>query len=91
LQRQGQPQAIDVNDLLVDALLYSEHIRALREQPLIRETAILEAESEFDPKSFMESKFVRTSEPVGDQLTSAWGISITIRCSCCPRSRVTRG
>lgn len=63
-------QPLDVNRLALDALVFSEHIRALRQQPAIVELGILEAQAEFDPAAFMESKFVRTSEPVGDQLTT---------------------
>jgi outer membrane protein TolC len=42
----------------------------LRDFPAIKETAIAEAHAQFDVSSFVESKFVDTSEPVGSTLTT---------------------
>jgi outer membrane protein len=70
LRPESQVEHVDITQLVLEALVYSEHIKALHEQPAIRELAILEAESEFDATTFMESKFIKTSEPVGDQLTT---------------------
>ena len=63
-------EKLDVTQLVLDALVHSEHIKALQQQPAIRELAILEAEAEFDVTTFMDSKFLKTSEPVGDDLTT---------------------
>lgn len=66
----GNQQPIDLDLLLIDALRYSPQVRSLQETEFIRSTAIVEAEAEFDIRAFMESKFQRTSDPVGDQLTT---------------------
>ena len=66
----SQTEHLDVTQLVLDALVHSEAIKAIQEQPAIRELAILEAEADFDPTTFMESKFLKSSDPVGDQLTT---------------------
>ena len=62
------PIPISLDELLVSALAYSAQIRVIQEAPLIRETAIIEANAEFDWSAFVESQFVDTSNPVGNQL-----------------------
>ncbi|MFV1965126.1 MAG: TolC family protein [Pirellulaceae bacterium] len=70
-QRQGMAaRPLELDALLVEALQFSPQVQAIRETDFIRSTAIVEAESEFDVRAFMESKFIRTSDPVGDDLTT---------------------
>lgn len=70
-QRAGQrPLPLDLDTLLIEALQFSPQVQALRETDLIRSTSIIEAEAEFDSRAFMESKMIRTSDPVGDDLTT---------------------
>ena len=61
---------VGVEELIIDALRYSQRVRALSELPLVRETAILEAQADFDAHAFMESKFLGASDPVGNDLTT---------------------
>ena len=61
---------LELDALLIEALQFSPQLRAIRETDFIRSTAIVEAEAEFDVRAFMESKFVRSSDPVGDKLTT---------------------
>jgi outer membrane protein TolC len=56
--------------LVVRALLHSEHVRAIREGPRIRETGILKAVAEFDPEVFFNTRWDDVSEPVGNTLTT---------------------
>ncbi len=60
---------VDVESLVLAALRHSHDLRGQSNLPLIREDAIIEAEAEFDVHSFMESRFTKTSEPVGNALT----------------------
>jgi outer membrane protein TolC len=52
------------------ALTHSAHIKVLRDVPAIQETVVAEACSQFDWRSFMETKFLDTSDPVGSTLTT---------------------
>ena len=70
LQRTMPVEQVTVERLLLDALRHSPQIRALSDRPLIEETAIVAAAADFDIVGFMDSKFNRTSEPVGDLLTT---------------------
>ena len=88
----GDPELIpvDVESLILSALAHSHNLRGQSNLPLIREDSIIEAEAEFDVHSFMESRFTKTSEPVGSALTlgpgggdrfrdSVWSYSAGIR------------
>jgi outer membrane protein len=70
LRPQASAMRVDLQGLVLATLNYSYHVRAIAETPLIRQTAIVEANADFDVKAFMDSKFVRTSEPVSDLLTT---------------------
>lgn len=61
---------ITVESLLTAALYHSAQVRVLSDTPLIRETAITEADAEFDWTAFMESNWNDISEPVGSTLTT---------------------
>ena len=62
-------QSVDTNALVYEALKNSPRIRALSQNPLIRELQIIEADSEFDPTSFVRSQFQDRNDPVGDALS----------------------
>lgn len=57
-----------VEGLYYRALNHSTQIKVFEDVPLIRETAILEAEGDFDPRVFMEAEYRNTNEPVGSTL-----------------------
>jgi outer membrane protein TolC len=75
LRHSANPQLIDVDSLVVDALRCSPHIRAISDKALIAKTAITESEAEFDVKAFIDSKFVRTSVPTGSVLDAGFDVS----------------
>jgi outer membrane protein TolC len=61
---------IDLERLAYEALVYSDQIKALRTVPLSVAKEICIADSEFDAKTFVESKFRDLSDPVSDTLTT---------------------
>lgn len=61
---------VDLGELFVEALNFSPQVRAVRETAAIQSTYVVESAADFDLQTFMESKFVRLSEPVGDKLTT---------------------
>lgn len=63
-------ESITVDDLILLALRFAPQIRALGDEALILATAIGESEAAFDVQAFVDSRFVRTSEPVGSTLTT---------------------
>jgi len=50
------PVGVDSNSLVYETLLRSPKIRALSQDPLIRELQIVEADSDFDPVAFVRSQ-----------------------------------
>ena len=63
------PIGVDSNSLVYETLVRSPRIRALSQDPLIRELQIVEANSEFDPVAFIQSQFQDRVDPVGDSLS----------------------
>ncbi len=61
--------SLRLEQLLVAALRHSPRIQAISDEPIIRRQAVVEADARFDPTAFMETKFARASDPVGNQLT----------------------
>ncbi|HJS07656.1 MAG TPA: TolC family protein [Pirellulales bacterium] len=68
----ARPQRLEItaDAVVLGALVHSAQVKVLRDVPAIQETAIAEACAQFDVRSFMESKFIDTSEPVGSTLTT---------------------
>jgi outer membrane protein TolC len=56
--------------VILGTLRYSPQVKKLGTEVPIREDAIVEAQGDFDPKAFVESKFLDTSDPVGSDLTT---------------------
>ena len=57
-----------IEGLYYRAITHSSQIKVFEDVPLIRETAILEAEGDFDPRLFMQTEYRNTDEPVGSTL-----------------------
>ncbi len=68
LRESAEAHPIDLDALIVSALAFSPRVRTVSEDVLIQETAIVEAQAAFDVHAFMDSKFFRKSEPVGNVL-----------------------
>ena len=58
----------DLHTLMYLALKYSNQVRIAAEDPLIRETAIAEADSNFDWTKYVNSSWEDTSQPTSNQL-----------------------
>lgn len=61
---------VTVDTLLMSALTNSSQVRVFSDLPLIRETAITEADSAFDWTSFIDTRWDDINEPVGSTLTT---------------------
>ena len=68
--RDQQPLPADVHTLLYLALQHSNQIKIAKRDPLIRETAVQEADSRFDWIRYLNTSFDDTSEPIGNSLTA---------------------
>lgn len=66
----AHPTSVTIHQLIVSALSNSAQIRVFSDLPLIRETAITEADAAFDWTAFMDSRWDDISEPVGNTLTT---------------------
>ena len=66
----NHPQGITVDDLYIRALRHSSQVRVFSDLPLIRETGIREAKGAFDTNAYLQGKFDRSNDPVGNTLTT---------------------
>ncbi len=69
----SQPASININTLLSLALANSAQINVYSEVPLIRETAVTEADAGFDWTKFAETMWRESNTPVGSSLTIGGG------------------
>jgi len=60
---------VHLEGLLLAALRHSPHVQAISNEPMIRRQVIGEADAEFDVTAFLETKFDRASDPIGNSLT----------------------
>ena len=70
LHRASDPLVISLDSVILGTLEHSAQVRLLSDAPLIRRSAVTEAQANFDLRSFMETRFVDTSDPVGSTLTT---------------------
>ena len=68
--RSQQPLEADIHTLLYLALQHSNQIKIAKRDPLIRASAIQEADSAFDWVQYLDSAWRDTSEPIGNSLTA---------------------
>lgn len=61
---------VNVEMLILEAIEFSPQVTALRIDPIVRETAILEEAAEFDWLAFLESKYEDNNDPIGNSLTT---------------------
>ena len=64
------PVLIDLEASILGVLSFSPQVRVASDSPIIRETQVADAMSRFDPRTFVDSKFTDTSDPVGNLLTT---------------------
>ncbi len=68
--RQSQDTlSVNVETLVLQAVEHSPQITAMRIDPRIRETVIVEEDAAFDWTTFAETKYNRSNDPVGNKLT----------------------
>jgi outer membrane protein TolC len=70
LRSQREPLPADVHTLIFLALQNSNNIKIAKRDPLIRETAAQEADSNFDWVRYLNTAWNDTSEPIGNTLTA---------------------
>jgi outer membrane protein TolC len=68
--RSVQPLETDIHTLLYLAVQHSNNIKIAKRDPLIRETAIQEADSSFDWVRYLNTAWNDTSQPIGNTLTA---------------------
>lgn len=68
LAHSGRIMPMGLDEIYQRALEHSSQVKVFAALPLIRETAIDEAEGEFDPEIFAQSRYDRTHEPTGSLL-----------------------
>lgn len=69
LLSQPTQKSVDTNTLVYDTLRQSPRIRALSQNPLVREVQVIEADADFDPTSYVRSQFQDRVDPVGSDLS----------------------
>lgn len=68
LNVKGKSVGMQLDEIYTRTLANSSQVRVFAALPLIRETAIDEAKAEFDPESYVESRYNFTDEPTGSTL-----------------------
>ncbi|MDF1825946.1 MAG: TolC family protein [Verrucomicrobiales bacterium] len=68
LNVKGKAVGMQLDEIYTRTLANSSQVRVFAALPLIRETAIDEAKAEFDPESYVESRYNFTDEPTGSTL-----------------------
>ena len=68
--RDVQALPADIHTLLYLALQHSNQIKVAKRDPLIRETQVEEADSQFDWVQFLNTSYANTSQPIGNSLTA---------------------
>lgn len=69
----GPPEAalpMEMESALVQAIGRSARVEVLRHTALISATAVPQAQANFDPIAFLDTRFTNTSDPVGSSLTT---------------------
>ncbi len=70
LNPNSNPLPVDLQSLLISALQHSTQIKVFSDLPLIRETAITEADAAFDWRAFVDTRWDDQTDPVGNILTT---------------------
>ena len=69
-RRSAQPLPTDIHSLMYLALKYSNEIRIAAEDPVIRQTAIVEADSNFDWVRYLNTSLNDSNAPISNSLTT---------------------
>jgi len=69
MRNNSAPLQISLDELLMRTLLHSSQVRVFSDLPMIRRTAIIEADAAFDWTRYLESRWDDLNDPVGSTLT----------------------
>ncbi len=69
MRKGNETLSVNIEALVIAAIEYSPQVTALRIDPRIRETVIVEEDAAFDWTAFLETKYNKTNDPVGNKLT----------------------
>ncbi|MEM7010190.1 MAG: TolC family protein [Verrucomicrobiota bacterium] len=72
LRKDDQKLHFDLAQVYVNALKHSNMVKVLSDGPLIRETAVLEANAEFDWRAFGIGSYTGKNEPTSSTLTTGF-------------------
>jgi outer membrane protein len=64
------PLQMELEPVVLGTIACSPQVHVMREIAPLREDTIVEKQADFDPKAFIETKFLDTSDPAGTLLTS---------------------
>ncbi|MDA1015719.1 MAG: TolC family protein [Planctomycetota bacterium] len=70
LRASVQPFMTNIESLTIGSLRHSPYVQSIKAGIPIQETAIVEAEANFDWTHFLESKYNDRSDPIGSRLTT---------------------
>ena len=59
---------VDIDSLIIKTLEHSPRVAAVRQLSRIAATSVVERSADFDPLLFSESKLIKASDPVGNEL-----------------------
>jgi hypothetical protein len=69
MRDKSQSKFISLDEVLVQTLSYSNQVKVFADLPLIRRTAIVEADAAFDWTRYFETRWDDLNDPVGNSLT----------------------
>jgi outer membrane protein TolC len=69
LRESATPLSVSIEEILVRAIKSSAQVKVSSDLPLIRETAITEADAQFDWTTFLDTRWQDLNDPVGNSLT----------------------
>ena len=70
LRGAASPLEITLDSVVLGTLMHSPQVRILADSAQIQRTAIDQAVAAFDPRAYMQTNFIDTSDPVGSLLTT---------------------
>lgn len=70
LETETLPLRMKLDKVILGTLLHSPQVKVFSDSASIRDVAVVESEARFDPRAFVDSKFVDTNDPVGSTLTT---------------------
>ena len=70
LKPNGPSLKMELEPVILGTISFSPQVNVMREIAPLHEDSIVEAQADFDPRAFVETKFLDTSDPVGSILTT---------------------